>query len=70
MKNLKDNLINEELTISQANSRINKFVREIDKFMLECQDCNVNAAWALGRILKGLGKKNWDVDFAIKYYEK
>ena len=70
MKNLKDNLINEELTTSQANSRVNKFVREIDKFMQECEDNNVNSAWVLGKILKGLDKKDWDIDYAIKYYEK
>ena len=38
--------------------------------MLECEDGTVNSAWALGKILKGLSKKNWDVDFAIKYYAK
>ena len=70
MKNLKDNLINEELTTSQVTSRVNKFIREIDKFMQECEDSNVNAAWALGKILKGLDKKDWDIDYAIKYYEK
>jgi len=69
MKYLKEKIINEELTMSQANSRINKFVKEIDKFMQECEDGTVNACWALGKILKGLDKKDWDVDFAIKYYE-
>jgi len=70
MKSIKETILNEELTISQANSRINKFIREIDKFMQECEDGTVNAAWALGKILKGLDKKDWDIDYAIKYYEK
>ena len=69
MKSLKEKVLNEELTNSQVNSRINKFVREIDKFMQECEDDNFNASWALGKILKGLDKKDWDIDYAIKYYE-
>jgi len=71
MEDLKQYMVHESIDDTKtATKYINRFINDLDKFLQECEDGTVNASWALGKILKGLDKKDWDIENAIEYYEK